>query len=488
MNSYDITVCIAYFILIIGIGIVAKGKNHTTKDFYLAGRSMNWFPVGLSVMITVFSAINFVAVPKEVAVYGLYVITALPVFILVAIPITRYFIPRFYRLGSVSAYEFLEECFDVKVRCLASGMFIFWRMLWMAVILFATAKILALVTGISLPVLIIICGAVAMAYTAIGGIRAVIWTDVAQFMVLFGGLVTIIVVTIAGSRAGFSGILETTHGQGLLKPFSPFDAKFFSPDPTIRISFFSCLIGVFVAFLTRYGADQIVIQRYSAAKSLRAAQTSFWWNVICAIVSIALLGVFGLVLFNYASEHNLLTAHNTLKAPLKVIKAIIISLPYGGCGLLVAGLLAATMSSIDSGINACSAAWFSDFHQRFFEKEPETCKDCRYSIYLTLTIGCLSILLALLCMRFLGHSQTIFVMINKVIHGLGSPLLAVMLLAMFTKRVSPAAVFRGTLLGFICSILTVTLIHGLALHYYAVLNLLITLSLCLAFNVFKKQR
>ncbi len=478
MNLYDIIVCVVYFVLIILIGIIAKGKNHTTRDFYLAGRSMSWFPVGLSVMITVFSAINFVAVPQEVAVYGLYVMVSLPVFILVAIPVTRYFIPRFYQQGSVSAYEFLEQRFDVKVRCLASGMFIFWRMLWMGVILFATAKILTLITGFSLPLLIIVCGVVAMAYTAWGGIRAVIWTDVAQFIILLTGLIMIIVILVVRSKNGLDGMLATTRSHGLLKPFSPFDPGFFSPDPTIRISFFSCLIGVFVAFLTRYGADQIVIQRYSTAKSLQAAKTSFWWNIICAMFSISLLGIFGLLLYNYAAEHNLLTPHKTLAAPLKIIKIIFSTLPYGGCGLMVAGLLAATMSSIDSGINACSAAWFSDFHQRFFEKTQEEGREWRYSIYLTLTVGSASILLALLCMAFLAQSNTVFVMINKIIHGLGSPLLAIMLLAILSKRISAKAVFQGTIYGLICSILTICLIKGLALHYYAVVNLVITLGLC----------
>ena len=136
-------------------------------------------------MITAFSAINFNAFPSEVIGYGFYVVTSIPVFFLVAIPVTKIFIPFFYKRGSISAYEFLEERYDKQVRKLASGLFILWRILWMSVILYATAQILSLISGIELHLLIIICGVCATIYTAFGGIRAVIWTDVAQFFLSF---------------------------------------------------------------------------------------------------------------------------------------------------------------------------------------------------------------------------------------------------------------------------------------------------------------
>ncbi|MBN2711022.1 MAG: sodium:solute symporter, partial [Planctomycetes bacterium] len=181
---------IAFFGYLVGIlliGLHFRRKERSDREYFLAGRSMGWLPVGLSVMVTAFSAINFVAFPNEIFVNGLAVTVALPVFVLVAWPVTRYFIPIFYRLEITSAYEYLERRFDRRVRSLASGLFIFWRLSWMAAALFASGKIMFAVSGYPLPLIIILAGVVATIYTSFGGIKAVMWTDVCQFCILFGG-------------------------------------------------------------------------------------------------------------------------------------------------------------------------------------------------------------------------------------------------------------------------------------------------------------
>jgi SSS family transporter len=478
-NNYDITALCLYLILIVVVGVACGGRKHSPKEFYTANRSMGWFPVGVSVMITVFSAINFVAFPTEIAKNGLYVLAALPAFIFVAFPITRIFIPFFYKMNSVSAYEFLEERFDLKVRLLASGLFVLWRLLWMAIVLYATAKILSLIFGVSLPILIILSGGVAMVYTVLGGIRAVIWTDVAQFFVLFGGVVVCLLFANNQIGGDYTHFLSLVEKGRVLKPFFPFDSSFLSFDPTIRITLWSCFFGVFVAFMTRYGADQIVIQRYFAAKSLSEAQKGFWLNTTCAIVVLVLLAFLGVALYAYGIGVGLISDGEAVCKPLIILSHMIKHIPYGGCGLLAAALIAATMSSIDSGINACSAAFFNDFYLRFSRKKSEVdVAGWRITIILSLIIGTLSIALAIGFIGILGQRQTVFVMINKIIHGIGSPLLAIILLAMFSKRISCTGVFWGGLLGIVASICTTLFCNYLALHYYALLNLLITLAFC----------
>ena len=488
MRSIDYIIFSLYLVMVIGIGILCRSKKHSVKEFFLAGRSLGWFPVGISIMVTAFSAINFNSFPTEVIGYGFYVVTSIPIFFLVALPIVKIFIPFFYKLNSASAYEFLEKRFNVNVRCLASGLFIFWRTLWMSVILYSTAQILSLITNINLPWLIIICGLTATGYTAFGGIRAVIWTDVAQFAVLFGGILFAVIFTVMHIDNGIHGTVDTALQGGLFKPFIPFDPKYFSFDPTIRISFWSCLIGVFVAFLIRYGADQMVIQRYLTTKSLKAAQAGFCLNIICAVISISLLAAFGVVIYAYSVDNNIINAGEKLINPLKHMAILIKSFKYGGCGLLAAGLIAATMSSIDSGINACSAAYFCDFHQRFLSKNKNEDQKWRFSVLLSLILGILSILMALSCIVLLGNQKSVFVIVNKVVNGLGSPLLAIILLAIYSKKIKPMSVFRGGIAGIILSIIVIIFVSNLALHYYAVVNLLITLLACYIFNIFEKKR
>ena len=120
----------------------------------------------------------------------------------------------------------------------------------------------------------------------------------------------------------------------------------------------------FITFLIRYGADQVIIQRYFTTKSLKDATRSFYLNIICASLSISLLALFGVVVYAYAVSSGTVAPGARLAVPLKHMAVLIKSFSYGGCGLLAAGLVAATMSSIDSGINACSAAFFCDFYNQ----------------------------------------------------------------------------------------------------------------------------
>ena len=478
MHLIDYIIFSLYLVLVIGIGLICRGKKHSVKEFFLAGRSMGWFPVGISIMITSFSAINFNSFPTEVIGYGFYVVTSIPIFLLVAFPITKIFLPFYYKIESASAYAFLENRFNLNVRCLASGLFIFWRLLWMSVILYSTAQILSMITGFNLVVVITVCGIVATAYTAFGGIRAVIWTDVAQFFVLFGGIIFAIIFTVLQIDNGISGAFTSGIDGGLFKPFYPFDSQYFSLDPSIRMSFWSIVIGVFVAFLIRYGADQMVIQRYFTTKSLKAAKTGFWLNIICAMFLISLLAVFGVVIYAYAVDSNIINSGDNLVNPLKHMALLIRSFKYGGCGLLAAGLIAATMSSIDSGINACTAAYFCDFHQKFNPEIGEENKSWRFSVILSVVLGVFSIVMALGCNYILGSQKSVFVIVNKVINGLGSPLLAIILLAIFSKKIKPTSVFIGGIIGVGVSIFTIVYIDNLALHYYAVLNLILTIFFC----------
>ena len=183
MLNVDYIIICLYLAGVLTVGAVFRKNQRRPDDFFLAGRSMHWFPIGLSIMVTAFSAINYTAFSGEVFSHGLYVALSLPVFIFVAFPVIRVVMPFYHRLGVRSAYEYLEKRFDVRVRSLASGLFILWRVLWMATALYVPSKVLALLTGVNVPVLILLSGAVVTAYTAVGGMKAVMRTDVFQFFV-----------------------------------------------------------------------------------------------------------------------------------------------------------------------------------------------------------------------------------------------------------------------------------------------------------------
>jgi len=473
MRAPDYIVLLAYLLGILAVGAFGRRHVRTGSEFFLAGRSLGRWPLGLSVMVTAFSAVNFLAFPGEVCRHGLYVLAALPAFLIVIWPISRFFIPFFNGGQNVSAYEFLEKQYGYSVRAMVSALFILWRLLWMSVALYASAKILAAVSGMPLVLLLATCGGIATLYTAFGGLRAVVYTDMVQFFVLSGGIFLATVLAVSGMQGGLREVMDVARGAGRLEPFLEGDLRFFSPDPRIRITLWSGVVGTSVAFFARYGADQAILQRYIAARSIKEARAGFLLNTVAVLVCLVTLVVFGLALYAFAEQNGISGA-----PPVKAIAQLVRSFPPGLTGIVSAALLAATMSSVDSGINSCTAAIESDFlARRRAGARAVAGRGGGRRVIISLGIG-IGVSIASGLVGFMG--KDIFQVVSRAVHGLGSPLLALILCAMFARRLTTrAGMLIGGTAGTVVSILVIVLVKPLALHYYAVVNLLITLGLCL---------
>ena len=466
MTRPDLAAFLIYLTGILGFSVILNRRRHS-RDVFLAGRRMGWFPIGLSVMVTVFSAVNFVAFPTEVMAHGLYVLVSLPVFLLVMPVITRVFIPFFHEMRLTSVYAYLERRFDRRTRRLAAGLFLLWRLFWMGAALHASAAVLAAVSGLSYAALVLTAGGLAALYTALGGIRTVMWTDVVQFAVLFGGILAALGMALARQPEGWAGFWRAAEGGGHLQPFRPFDPEFLSASPTVRISLWSGLLGTFVAFLTRYGADQMVVQRYFTARTPGAAARGFRWNILAALVSLSLLALLGIAI-------PVLDGGAELPAMAR-FGHFARSLPFGLTGVLAAALLAAAMSSVDSGLNACLTVWMTDFEGRTPRRISARERVRRYR-RLSVPFTLCTVLLAFL----IGRTGDLFSVVNRVINGIGSPLLALMLLGMFFPRCNARGACIGGGAGTVFSLAVSFGLDGVSLHYYAVINLLLTLAACLA--------
>lgn len=468
MDCIDLIVLFAYLISVLALGWHFR-HGDGPQEHFLAGRKMGALPIGLSIMVTSFSAINYVAIPEEIVGHGLYVIVSFPVFFLAAWPISKIWMPYFHRLRATTVYEFLETRYDGSVRRLACVLFLCWRFGWMAIALYVSGKILSVFSGWSPLVMIALCGLVATAYTSVGGVRAVMWTDVLQFIVLFSGIA--FGVCHAYGTSGVS-LVDIVYEGGRLMPFAPFDEEFLSFDPRVRMTLWSGLFGVFTAFMARYGADQVVMQRYFTAKDLKSAQRGIWLNAFASMLSLSLLACLGLAVYGYAVKTGALelgvaTGRGTA---LKQLALMVKSFPTGVTGLIVSGILAATMSSIDSGINACSAGIVNDF--------PMLSSRVRSSRWMTFGLGLTVTVLAVVLLPYLNKHQSLFAVINKLVNGLGSPLLALVVLGMFSRWTTARGVFWGGVLGLLGSLGVSFFVKPLALQYYAVANLIVTLGCC----------
>ncbi len=469
MSVWDHVAFWGYLLGVLVLGLRQRRQSHGFAAYFLAGRSMHWLPVGLSIVATAFSAVNYAGFSAEVSQYGCYVLLCLPVFAVVAWPVTRLVMPLYRAMGVHSIYEYLEHRFDVRVRTAASALFIFWRLLWMALLIHVPSKALSLMGGLDHRLLVLLSGAVATAYTLVGGMRAVMYTDVAQFVVVVGSILLAIAVAATRHPAGMLGLLHEGLDAGLARPFHPFAPEVFALDPTLRITLWSCWVGTFVAFLARYGADQMLTQRYLAARTLRDARTGFGLHVASSMGALLLLALLGFAIHGHAVRA---LDPQARQVPMLSFSSFVRSLPAGVPGLVLAGLLAATMSSADSGMNACAAAVVADFYRRLLGGAPDTPAEERVSRGAVLAFGAAATGMAL----FVGRLGTVFEVANRVINAMGGPLLALFLAGLLSRRANRRSALAGALLGALASTYICVAVEPLALHYYVVANLAVTLA------------
>ena len=178
MHPLDITTVVVYLLLILSLGFVFR-RNQSRREFFAASGSMGWLPVGLSVMATLFSSNSFVFYPSAAFGDSLRIGLSLIAFLLMTPVVIWVFIPVYARLNVETAYEYLEKRFHVSVRVLASGLFVLLRIGWIASATYAASVVVSSVAGIPQTAVIIGLGAASVGYTMLGGLRAVMWTDVA---------------------------------------------------------------------------------------------------------------------------------------------------------------------------------------------------------------------------------------------------------------------------------------------------------------------
>ncbi len=363
LSALDWSVIVLYGLGMFGIGYYYWLQSKTSEDYLLGGRKMKSLPVGLSLFATLFSTITYLAWPGEIIKYGPMFLSIAVAYPLVAIVAGWFLIPHIMKLKITSAYELLEVRLGLSVRLLGSTLFLLLRVLWMSVIIYATVgKVLMPLLGLDpsfTPWVCVVLGGVTLIYTAMGGLRAVVWTDVVQSLVLFAGAVT----AIAAVTLYLGGV-----GAWLPRRWEPHWTEPVFYDPNIRVSFLGVVLATFTWYVATAGSDQMAVQRYLATRDARSARKVLNTSLAANMLVLLLLSALGLALLGYyqANPHKLpdgLTIYEG--ADLLFTRFIAVGLPSGFTGLVVAGLLAAAMSSLSAGINSSCSVVITDFIDRF---------------------------------------------------------------------------------------------------------------------------
>ena len=293
MHVLDIAVIGIYFALIAYIGYRTGRGNQGIEDFFLAKRAMPWYVIGLSVMATQASAITLVGTTGQAYVDGMRFIQLYFGLPLAMVILCATLVPFFYRARIFTAYEFLEKRFDGKTRSLTSFLFLLGRGLSDAVVIYAPSVILAIVFGVDEKILIVLIGAGATVYTALGGMRAVMWVEAWQMMIIFLGILFCLGAVVVGLPGDIS-LVAAVKIAGAAGRMETVDFTF---DPSVTYTFWSGVVGGIFLMLSYFGCDQSQVQRYLTGRSLTESRLSLLFNAMLKIPMQFVILLTGALLF-----------------------------------------------------------------------------------------------------------------------------------------------------------------------------------------------
>jgi len=429
---------IGYLVSLALIGIFYARKEKSTADYFVGGKRIPWWAAGLSIFGTQLSSIAFMAIPAKVYATDWLYFTGVITIVMVQPIVIYFYLPFFRKLKVASAYEYLEKRFNLAARLIASASFILFQTGRMTIVLFLPALALSAVTGLNIYLCIIMMGVVVTFYTAVGGIEAVVWTDVLQVVVLIGaGLVSLLIV-----------VLNIEGGLGELWRLSMSDNKLkcvdWSWDYTKAVFWLIMLGGIFQNIIS-YTADQAVVQRYFVTKDFKSAANSIWSNAALVIPVSLIWFMIGTALYGFYKTHPA-SLDPTVKTDQIFPLFIAQELPNGIVGLVIAGLFAAAQSTISGSMNSISTVVSTDFYQRLSKNHKDS-TSLNLARYTTLLLGIIATGTAL----WMAANQGLIVSLWDIyiaIIGLSMASVAgLFILGIFTTKTTACGALTGAAAG-----------------------------------------
>ncbi|XP_042240400.1 putative sodium-dependent multivitamin transporter isoform X2 [Homarus americanus] len=418
------------------------GKQKTFKEYLLADKSMSVLPVAFSLMASFMSAITILGVSKENYMFGTQFVV-INISYIISTPIVCYlYLPVFFRLQNISVYEYLERRFGLLTRLSASIAFSLQMTLYMGIVLYAPALALSAVTGVSLTWSIIAVGVVCTFYSTLGGMKAVLITDVFQSLLMF--VAVFAVVTRGVMDFGVADIFRIASEGGRLEFTN------LSPDPRVRHTLWSLGIGGCFTYCSLYGVNQAQVQRLLTIRDLHRAQASLWvqWPIL-TLLSLS-TSFAGLVLYAQYQTcdpiKNGRISQSDQLLPLYVVETM--GMVPGLSGLFVSGIFSGSLSTVSSSVNSLAAVTIYDFILPFVPshlglKEKQATKISKFfaCVYGSICVA-VAFLTQLLGTGVLQASLTIF-------GAVGGPLLSLFTMGMLCKFVNQKGAMSGLILGLV---------------------------------------
>ena len=430
----DFAVMGVYLAFVVGLGILFSRKEDSTDEYLLGGRRMPWWVIGISYMISLMSTISLVAVPGEAYNYGITrsLMTVMAPFAAIG---TFYLFVRFYfRVKTFTPFSYLEQRFDRRVRLLGSLVFVWTRVTYLAMVLYSSSKVFEGAAGWPVWFTVCLIGAIGIFYTTLGGMKAVVWTDFTQFIILLVGMALIAIKISMVVDGGVPGIVSYAfaegHGfQGVKEP------GFFSFSPYVRLTFWLLVVGIIMEFMFYNSSDQISIQRLLSTSSYKQAQKSMFTFVVIGLPFSCVLWFIGLAVFSYYGQHP--GEAEGLTGDTALFRFIATHLPTPLPGLVISAMLAAVMSTLDSGINSLATVATKDVYIEFFRRDASEPAQVRFSRIMTVVAGLFAVIMALIIAGVAESIRDTIMEVNAIWGAFASVLAPIFLIGVTTRKVKP---------------------------------------------------
>ncbi|KAM6145577.1 sodium-coupled monocarboxylate transporter 1 [Phoenicopterus ruber ruber] len=442
---WDYVVFAAMLLVSAVIGVYyafAGGGQKTSKDFLMGGRSMSALPVALSLTASFMSAVTVLGTPAEIYRYGAIFCIFAITYGLVVLCSAEIFLPVFYKLGITSTYEYLELRFNKYLRLCGTILFIIQTTLYTGIVIYAPALALNQVTGFDLWGAVVATGVVCTFYCTLGGLKAVVWTDVFQVGIMVAGFSSVIIRAVV-VQEGIGHIVNDSYYGGRLNFWD------FNPNPLQRHTFWTIVIGGTFTWTGIYGVNQSQVQRYIACKSRFHAKVSLYINLVGLWAILACAALCGLALYSIYKDCDPWTAKQ-VSAPDQLMPYLVLDILHdfpGLPGLFVASAYSGTLSTVSSSINALAAVTVEDLIKPYFRSLSEK-KLSWISMGMSLFYGGVCIAMAALASLLGALLQAALSIFGMV----GGPLLGLFALGILCSFANGIGAFVGLVTGFVVSL------------------------------------
>jgi len=379
-SPVDYTIIIVYLIAVAIFGIITSGKQTSVKDYFLGSRNIPWWAACFSVVATETSTLTFISIPGLAYISNMNFLQLSIGFLIGRIIVAMVFIPRYYSGNMETAYEFLGNRFGEPMRKYASVTFILLRIFADGVRLFTTAIPIKFITGLGYFECILIVGLITLIYSYIGGIKAVIWTDVIQMFVYTFGAVASMVIIYNLLPNGWDDVTAFANPGDKFQIFNLKMSDSFSSFFTGGYGLIGGLVGGAFLAMASHGTDQMIVQRLLTCKDKRSSQKAVIVSGIIVTVQFTIFLVVGLMLYALYEgvdfKSLVINGQNLTKSDEIFPMFIVQSLPVGLAGIVVAGLLSASMSTLSSTFNSLASTTILDLFKgkKFIKDEKDELK------------------------------------------------------------------------------------------------------------------